>query len=115
MKIALAVAAIAGSLAISAPAQAGPLDDNCISYKEFNDMTRDTMSGLERTVDATGFVVKTQMDGRILLKQYRWCGHYANEGFFQIMYARNKAGQYMSQYISLWDMTYSGPLQHQPA
>jgi hypothetical protein len=116
MKIALSLAAAALVLAPAAPAHAGPLDDNCISWLEFKNMTRDNMRDLERAVDATGSIVSTQQQGQFMLKQYRWCGLYANEGFFQIFYARNKAGQYMSQYISAFDFrSKRGPLQHQPA
>lgn len=122
MKITLSIAAMA---LVSLPAVAhanpspepvSPLLKNCISNREWTDMTRDTMSGLEKTVDATGRVISTKQHGRRVIKQYRLCGHTAKEGYVQIYYGRNQADMYMSNFTSLFNFTSPpGPLEHQPA
>lgn len=111
MKILLGIAAAALVSLPAAPAQA-TLDDNCISYREFKDMTRDNMQDLERTVDARGKVVGSQQHGQYVRKQYRWCGHVSHDGFWQVFYSLSKSGEYMSQYITLYDFT--SPVHHMP-
>ena len=111
--------------AVSAPARADAsvsavdgkpwLSENCISYKEFKTMQGGTMRQIETTVDATGTVVHTQYNGRVLIVQYKWCDHSIHDGFFQIGYY-GPSGHRVGQTISMFDFTEKpGPLEHQPA
>lgn len=98
------VLAVAAGLVISdqADARTKRTGDGCISAAEYRAAQRDTMHNLEHQlgVAGAGTIVKTQQHGRHVLKQYRWCGHPVSEGYFQVFYSRNKAGAYMSQYVT---------------
>jgi hypothetical protein len=84
--------------------EAARLNKNCIDYREFKTMEGGTMRQIEAANDATGKVIHTQRHGRVLLKQYHWCGHPAYEGFFQISYY-GASGHRIGQYVLLFDFT----------
>lgn len=88
-----------------AAAHAKSLNDNCISYPEWASFERGTMKQVEARNDVTGTVVHTQQQGQLVLKQYSRCGMTQAQGFYQVFYAKNQAGQYMSQYITQWNLT----------
>ena len=80
--------------------------DGCISTTEYNTAQRGTMAWFQDTYSTGGGTVVVWQDGGDhIVKQYPWCNHSASEGFFQVSYDRNKAGQYMSNYISWYDFT----------
>ena len=95
------------SMMISVPAHAGNGTPGCVSFNEYQTITRSTMSNVEAFLEVTGqgSVVVYQNQGQNIVKQYAWCGHTTNQGYFQIAYAKNLNGQYMSQYISWFDFT----------
>lgn len=72
-----------------------------VTYAEWRDVERGTMSQTERDWEVTGagHVVSAQQHGQFVLKQYP--GTDANH-FAQVFYARNAAGQYVAQYASWW-------------
>lgn len=72
-----------------------------VTYAEWRDVERGTMSQIERDWEVTGagHVVSTQQHGQFVLKQYP--GTDANH-FAQVFYSRNAAGQYVAQYASWW-------------
>lgn len=76
----------------------------CVSWPEWHDASRGTMSATEREwqVVGAGHVVQTQQHGQFVLKQYPYCGYNQSDAFVQVFYAMNVNGQYMAQYVSLW-------------
>jgi hypothetical protein len=110
---ALVAAPIAAALLTVTPAaQAAPFQDDdkaaCIAWGEFHYAQRGTMHAEETAWEVTklGHVVASQDHGRHIIKQYPRCGYRqtgpAPVGWVQVAYDRNKAGQYMASYISLW-------------
>jgi len=95
---------------LAAPAPA-PAQDGCISGAEFHALapTSPTLRVVETRLGVThaGRVVGTQHHGDVLIKQYRWCGHPASDGYFQIgFYARPSGShRYVAQAISWFDFT----------
>jgi hypothetical protein len=90
---------------INSKAQSASEQDGCITHKEWKNVKRSNMSGIERTlgVRGAGKVVVSQNHRQHLVKQYPWCGLSEDEGYYQISYDRNKAGLYMSNYINEFD------------
>lgn len=110
MKLQLAAAAVAGGLAIvplvAAPAEAGTSTPGCISQYEFSVMQRGTMNWMQNEyTTGPGSVVSYKNNGKNIIKQYPWCNHSASQGFFQVAYDMNAAGQYMGNNIVWFNFT----------
>lgn len=98
------------ALSFGGAAQAGDGTPGGISYWEYSNLQRGTMSNVEAwlEVQGAGKVVVYQNGGQNIVKQYPWYGGNHKEDYFQIAYSLNARGQYVSTYITSFNFTYKG-------